>query len=77
MFYTRGPGVISWIPGSFGQAERRSIKTRSVIYPEELATRALTKNVVLEYIEIYYNQKRFYSTTGYESPETFEVKVVA
>ena len=47
------------------------------IHGEKLATRALTKNVVFEYIEIYYNRKRLHSTIGYESPEAFEVKMVA
>ena len=47
------------------------------IHGEKLATRALTKSVVFEYIEIYYNRKRLHSTIGYESPEAFEVKMVA
>lgn len=47
------------------------------IHGEKLTTRALTKNVVFEYIEIYYNRKRLHSTIGYESPETFEVKMAA
>ena len=47
------------------------------IHGETLTTRALTKNVVFEYIEIYYNRKRLHSTIGYESPEAFEVKMVA
>lgn len=47
------------------------------IHGEKLTTRALTKNVVFEYIEIYYNRKRLHSTIGYESPEAFEVKMVA
>jgi len=47
------------------------------IHGEKLATRALTKNVVFEYIEIYYNRKRLHSTIGYESPEAFEIKMVA
>lgn len=47
------------------------------IHGEKLTTRALTKNLVFEYIEIYYNRKRLHSTIGYESPESFEVKMVA
>jgi putative transposase len=47
------------------------------IHGEKLATRTLTKNVVFEYIEIYYNRKRLHSTIGYESPESFEIKMVA
>jgi len=44
---------------------------------EKLTTRTLTKNVVFEYIEIYYNRKRLHSTIGYENPESFEIKMVA
>jgi putative transposase len=44
---------------------------------EKLATRTLTKNLVFEYIEIYYNRKRLHSMIGYESPEAFEIKMVA
>ena len=47
------------------------------IHGEKLTTRTLTKNVVFEYIEIYYNRKRLHSTIGYESPESFEIKMVA
>ncbi len=47
------------------------------IHGEKLTTRTFTKNVVFEYIEIYYNRKRLHSTIGYQSPETFEVKMVA
>lgn len=47
------------------------------IHGEKLTTRALTKNHVFEYIEIYYNRKRLHSTIGYETPESFEVKMVS
>ena len=47
------------------------------IHGEKLTTRALTKNLVFEYIEVYYNRKRLHSTIGYESPESFEIKMVA
>ena len=47
------------------------------IHGEKLTTRALTKNHVFEYIEIYYNRKRLHSTIGYKTPESFEVKMVA
>lgn len=47
------------------------------IHGEKLTTRAITKNHVFEYIEIYYNRKRLHSTIGYKTPEAFEVKMVA
>lgn len=47
------------------------------IHGEKLTKRALTKNHVFEYIEIYYNRKRLHSTIGYKTPESFEVKMVA
>ncbi|MCH9717830.1 MAG: IS3 family transposase, partial [Gammaproteobacteria bacterium] len=30
--------------------------------------------MVFEYIEVYFNHKRLYSTIGYESPEAFKIK---
>jgi len=47
------------------------------IHGEKLTTRALTKSHVFEYIEIYYNRKRLHSRIGYETPESFELKMVA
>lgn len=47
------------------------------IHGEKFATRAIAKNHVFEYIEIYYNRKRLHSMIGYKSPELFEVKMVA
>lgn len=47
------------------------------IHGEKFATRAVAKNHVFEYIEIYYNRKRLHSMIGYQSPELFEVKKVA
>ena len=47
------------------------------IHGEKLTARALTKNHVFEYLEIYYNRKRLHSTIGYETPESFEVKMVS
>jgi putative transposase len=44
---------------------------------EKFETRAIAKNHVFEYIEIYYNRKRLHSMIGYKSPELFEVKMVA
>ena len=47
------------------------------IHGEKFSTRAIAKNHVFEYIEIYYNRKRLHSMIGYKSPELFEVKMVA
>jgi transposase InsO family protein len=47
------------------------------IHGEKFVTRAIDKNHVFEYIEIYYNRKRLHSMIGYKSPELFEVKMVA
>lgn len=47
------------------------------IHGEKFETRAIAKNHVFEYIEIYYNRKRLHSMIGYKSPELFEVKMVA
>ncbi|MFI4919081.1 MAG: IS3 family transposase [Legionellales bacterium] len=47
------------------------------IHGEKPTTRALTKNHVFEYIEIYYNRKRLHSTIGYKTSEAFEVKMLA
>lgn len=47
------------------------------IHGEKFAMRAIAKNHVFEYIEIYYNRKRLHSMIGYNSPELFEVKKVA
>jgi len=47
------------------------------IHGEKFATRAIAKNHLFEYVEIYYNRKRLHSMIGYKSPELFEVKKVA
>lgn len=47
------------------------------IHGEKFLTRALAKNHVFEYIEVYYNKKRLHSKLGYTSPEYFEAKKVA
>lgn len=47
------------------------------IHGEKFETRAIAKNHVFEYIEIYYNRKRLHSTIGYKTPESFEVRKVA
>lgn len=47
------------------------------IHGERFATRALTKNHVFDYIDVYYNRKRLHSKLGYVSPVYFEEQMVA
>lgn len=47
------------------------------LHGEKFATRAIARNHVFEYIEIYNNRKRLHSMIGYKSPELFEAKMVA
>lgn len=47
------------------------------VHGEKFATRAIAKNHVFEYMEIYYNRKRLHSMIRYKSPELFEVQKVA
>jgi transposase InsO family protein len=47
------------------------------IHGEKFLTRAEAKQHVFEYIEVYYNRKRFYSKLGWLSPEAFEAKMVS
>ncbi len=47
------------------------------IHGERFATREIAKEVIFDYIEVYYNRKRRHSKLGYVSPEAFEAKKVA
>jgi len=47
------------------------------IHSERFLTRAIAKQHVFDYIEVYYNRKRLHSKLGYMSPEAFELKNVA
>ena len=47
------------------------------IHGERFTTREMARAQVFEYIEVYYNRKRLYSTLGYLSPQSFEARKVA
>ncbi len=47
------------------------------IYDIRFDSRQEVKNVLFEYIEIFYNRKRLHSYLGFETPEQFEFKMVA
>jgi len=47
------------------------------IHGEKFSTRAIAKNHVFEYIDVYYNRKRLHSGLGYLSPLYFEAQNVA
>lgn len=47
------------------------------IHGEKFTTRAVAKNHVFDYIEVYYNRYRLHSKLGYLSPASFEDKMVA
>ena len=42
------------------------------IYPESVKNRNVTRNQLFEYMEVYYNQQREHSATGFQTPEQFE-----
>ena len=44
---------------------------------ERFITRAMAKEQVFEYIDVYYNRKRLHSSLGYCSPLMFEERLVA
>lgn len=47
------------------------------IHGEKFLSRAIAKNHIFEYIEIYYNRKRLHSRLGYQTPDLYEVRKVA
>ncbi len=47
------------------------------IHGERVETRFAMREVVFEYIEIYYNRERRHSTNGYQTPEQFEQRKAA
>ena len=47
------------------------------IHGEHFETRASLREVVFEYIEIYYNRERRHSTLNYKTPEQFEQRKAA
>ena len=49
----------------------KTLKTECV-YHERFTTRQQAKEVIIEYIEMFYNSKRSHSTLGYTSPLEFE-----
>jgi putative transposase len=49
-----------------------TLKTE-LIYHMKFKSKEDAKQVIFEYIEIYYNRKRIHSTNNYLAPETFEM----
>jgi putative transposase len=50
-----------------------TLKTECV-YPRRFATKAEAREVIFEFIEVFYNASRRHSTLGYMSPVEFEMK---
>ncbi|MBK9426905.1 MAG: IS3 family transposase [Gammaproteobacteria bacterium] len=47
------------------------------IHGEKFPTRAQTKNMVSQDVDVYYNRIRLHAKLGYLSPEAFEANDVA
>jgi transposase InsO family protein len=47
------------------------------IHGEKFPTRAQTKSMVSQHIDVYYNRIRLHAKLGYLSPEAFEANDVA
>lgn len=54
----------------------KSMKTEW-LYDLSFKTRQEAKDLLFEYIEVFYNRKRAHSSIGYESPESYESKPAA
>ncbi len=54
----------------------KSLKTEW-LYDQSFKTRKEAKDMLFEYIEVFYNRKRTHSSNGYESPESYESKCAA
>ena len=52
-----------------------TLKTECV-YPRRFATRAQAREVIFNFIEVFYNRRRRHSTLGYVSPMEFEKKFI-
>jgi putative transposase len=51
-----------------------TLKTESLA-GKTFATRQLASLAIFEYIEVFYNRKRFHSALGYQSPVDFELQL--
>jgi putative transposase len=54
------------------EAFNKSLKTELVDKKHPFESREVARNAVFEYIEMFYNPKRFHSALGYKSPIEFE-----
>lgn len=45
---------------------------KDMLYGRKFKTRSEAKSVIVEYIELFYNSRRLYSTLGYKSPKDFK-----
>ena len=49
-----------------------TLKTESFPVSNVFGSKAEARSAIFEYIEIYYNNQRFHSALGYQSPRQFE-----